>query len=113
MIIQNASIKGYTDLTFTISKKNVGDVQKILKIVVKDVGAERVELDENISKISIVGAGMRSHAGVASRMFSALADEGINIMMISTSEIKISCVIEAKYTELAVMILHDAFGLEK
>jgi aspartate kinase len=77
------------------------------------VGAERVELDENISKISIVGAGMRSHAGVASRMFSALADEGINIMMISTSEIKISCVIEAKYTELAVTILHDAFGLER
>jgi len=113
MIIQNASIKGYTDLTFTISKKDVGDVQKILKIVVKDVGAERVELDENISKISIVGVGMRSHAGVASRMFSALADEGINVMMISTSEIKISCVIEAKYTELAVMILHDAFGLEK
>lgn len=113
MIIQNASIKGYTDLTFTISKKDVGDVQKILKIVVKDVGAERVELDENISKISIVGVGMRSHAGVASRMFSALADEGINVMMISTSEIKISCVIEAKYTELAVMSLHDAFGLEK
>ena len=113
MIIQNASIEGYTDLTFTISKKDVGDVQKILKIVVKDVGAERAEFDENISKISIVGVGMRSHAGVASKMFSALADEGINVMMISTSEIKISCVIEAKYTELAVMILHDAFGPDK
>jgi len=113
MIIQNASTEGYTDLTFTISKKDVGDVQKILKMVVKDVGAERAEFDENISKISIVGVGMRSHAGVASKMFSALAGEGINVMMISTSEIKISCVIETKYTELAVTILHDAFGPDK
>jgi aspartate kinase len=85
----------------------------MIEVAAKEVGAQGVEYDENISKVSIVGVGMRSHAGVASRMFSALASEGINILMISTSEIKISCVIEAKYTELAVMVLHDAFGLEK
>ncbi|MDO9529192.1 MAG: aspartate kinase [Syntrophales bacterium] len=113
MIIQNVSIEGYTDLTFTVSRKDISEVKEILEIVAKDVGAERVEYDENISKISIVGVGMRSYAGVASRMFTALANERINIMMISTSEIKISCVIEAKYTELAVTVLHDTFELEK
>lgn len=113
MIIQNASIDGYTDLTFTISRRDIDDVKEILQTVVKDVGAQGVEFDENISKVSIVGVGMRSHAGVASKMFSSLADEGINVKMISTSEIKISCVIEAKYTELAVMALHDAFELGK
>ncbi|MEA1936060.1 MAG: aspartate kinase [Thermodesulfobacteriota bacterium] len=113
MIIQNASIEGYTDLTFTVSRKDIDEVKKILEIAAKDVGAEKVEYDENISKISIVGVGMRSYAGVASKMFAALANERINIMMISTSEIKISCVIEAKYTELAVMVLHDTFELEK
>lgn len=113
MIIQNASIEGYTDLTFTVSRKDIDEVKKIVETVAQDVGAETVEYDENISKLSIVGVGMRSYAGVASKMFTALANERINIMMISTSEIKISCVIEAKYTELAVTILHDAFGLEK
>lgn len=113
MIIQNVSIEGFTDLTFTVSRKDIGEVKAILEIAAKDVGAERVEYDENISKISIVGVGMRSYAGVASRMFTALANERINIMMISTSEIKISCVIEAKYTELAVAVLHDTFELEK
>ena len=113
MIIQNASIEGYTDLTFTVSRKDIDEVKKILEIAAKDVGAEKVEYDENISKISIVGVGMRSYAGVASKMFAALAHERINIMMISTSEIKISCVIEAKYTELAVTVLHDTFELEK
>jgi len=113
MIIQNASIEGYTDLTFTVSRKDIDEVKKIVETVARDVGAETVEYDENISKLSIVGVGMRSYAGVASKMFTALANERINIMMISTSEIKISCVIEAKYTELAVTILHDAFGLEK
>ncbi len=113
MIIQNASIEGYTDLTFTVSKKDIVDVKKMLEIAAQDIGAEKVEFDENISKVSIVGVGMRSHAGVASRMFATLAKEGINILMISTSEIKISCVIETKYTELAVMALHDAFKLEK
>ncbi|MFB3925747.1 MAG: aspartate kinase [Syntrophales bacterium] len=113
MIIQNASIDGFTDLTFTVSKKDVGEARKLLESAAKDVGAQGLHFDENISKVSIVGVGMRSHAGVASRMFSALAREGINILMISTSEIKISCVIEAKYTELAVRVLHDAFKLER
>jgi aspartate kinase len=113
MIIQNVSIEGYTDLTFTVTRKDIREVKAILEIAAKDVGAERVEYNENISKISIVGVGMRSYAGVASRMFAALANERINIMMISTSEIKISCVIEAKYTELAVTVLHDTFELEK
>ena len=113
MIIQNASIDGYTDLTFTVPKKELGDVKEILNKVLKDTGVQGVQYDENISKISIIGVGMRSHSGVASKMFATLAREGINILMISTSEIKISCVIEAKYTELAVRVLHDAFGLSK
>jgi aspartate kinase len=113
MIIQNASYEGFADLTFTVSKKDVPQVREILDTVAREIQASRVEFDENISKISIVGIGMKSHAGVASRMFAALARDGINIMMISTSEIKISCVIEEKYTELAVRILHDAFKLEK
>jgi len=113
MIIQNASIDGFTDLTFTVSKKEIAKIRSILESACKDVGAEGLQIDEKISKVSIIGVGMRSHAGVASRMFSVLAKEGINILMISTSEIKISCAIEAKYTELAVRVLHDAFGLEK
>lgn len=113
MIIQNASIEGYTDLTFTVYKKDMREVREILDVVAKDVGAFSIEYDENISKISVVGVGMKSHSGVASRMFVALSKENINILMISTSEIKISCVIEEKYTELAVRVLHDAFGLEQ
>ena len=113
MIIQNASIEGHTDLTFTVSKKEIGQIRKILEVVAKEVGAQGILFDEKIAKISIIGVGMRSHAGVASKMFSTLAKEGINILMISTSEIKISCAIEAKYTELAVRVLHDAFGLEQ
>ena len=113
MIIQNASSEGYTDLTFTVSRKDIGEARRLLDPTAQDMGASRIEYDENISKISIVGVGMQSQSGVASKMFAALADEGINILMISTSEIKISCVIEAKYTELAVRILHDAFGLEE
>lgn len=112
MIIQNASVEGFTDLTFTVARKDIRDVQRMVDKVCVEIGAKGVEYDENISKVSIVGVGMKSHAGVASRMFTALASEGINILMISTSEIKISCVIESKYTELAVRVLHDAFGLE-
>ncbi|MDP2002169.1 MAG: ACT domain-containing protein [Desulfurivibrionaceae bacterium] len=78
-----------------------------------DIGAEGITGSDNIAKVSIVGVGMRNHAGIASTMFKVLSDEGINILMISTSEIKVSCVIEEKYTELAVRALHDAFGLEK
>jgi aspartate kinase len=113
MIIQNASIEGFTDLTFTVSRKDIKQVRTLLEEAGKDVGATGLQFDENIAKISIIGVGMRSHAGVASKMFATLAKEGINILMISTSEIKISCAIEAKYTELAVRVLHDAFGLEQ
>jgi len=113
MIIQNASIQGHTDLTFTVSRKDIREATRIISEVVRDVGAEKLEVDDNVAKVSIIGVGMISHAGVAARMFDTLAREGINIMMISTSEIKVSCVVEAKYTELAVTVLHDAFGLGK
>ncbi|MCX5839982.1 MAG: aspartate kinase [Deltaproteobacteria bacterium] len=113
MIIQNASIEGYTDLTFTVSRKDIKQANKLIDEAAKDIGAQKVEVDENVAKVSIVGVGMVSHAGVAAKMFATLAHEGINILMISTSEIKISCVIQAKYTELAVMVLHDAFELDK
>jgi aspartate kinase len=109
MIIQNASAEGFTDLTFTVPK---GDAQKALALVqavASEVGARGVTSDSEVAKVSIVGLGMRSHAGVASRMFKTLAREGINVQMISTSEIKISIVVDAKYTELAVRVLHDAF----
>ncbi len=113
MIIQNASLEGFTDVTFTVSKKDLKEAQVIIQQTAETIGAKKFEVDDQVSKVSIIGVGMASHAGVAAKMFSALADEGINIMMISTSEIKISCVIQRKYTELAIMVLHDAFGLEK
>jgi aspartate kinase len=113
MIIQNASSQGYTDLTFTVSRKDIREATRIISEVVKEVGAEKIEVDDNVAKVSIIGVGMISHSGVAARMFQTLAREGINIMMISTSEIKISCVVEAKYTELAVTVLHNAFDLGK
>jgi aspartate kinase len=109
MIIQNASEDGTTDLTFTVSK---ADHKKALAIVEKTlpaIAAKGVTVDTDIAKVSVVGVGMRTHAGVAAKMFEVLAQEGINIEMISTSEIKISVVINAKYTELAVRVLHDAF----
>lgn len=113
MIIQNASSEGSTDLTFTVSRKDLKEASTIVEAVAKEIGAAGLEVDEDVAKISIVGVGMISHAGVAARMFSVLAAEGINIMMISTSEIKISCVVKTKYTELAVAVLHSAFGLDK
>jgi aspartate kinase len=109
MIIQNASDDGTTDLTFTVPK---ADYKKAIALVEKTasaIQAKGVKVDPNIAKISIVGAGMRTHAGVAAKMFQLLAREGVNIEMISTSEIKISVVIDEKYTELAVRVLHDAF----
>jgi aspartate kinase len=109
MIIQNASADGTTDLTFTVSK---ADYKKALSIVEKtapDIAAKGVDVDTDIAKVSVVGVGMRTHAGVAAKMFRVLAEEGVNIEMISTSEIKISVVIDAKYTELAVRVLHEAF----
>ncbi|MEA3465752.1 MAG: aspartate kinase [Thermodesulfobacteriota bacterium] len=111
MIIQNISSDGITDLTFTVPK---GDYKKALKIVegtAQGIGAKAVTSDDKIAKVSIIGVGMRSHSGIASKMFRILSAEGINIQMISTSEIKVSCVIEDKYTELAVRVLHDAFEL--
>ena len=113
MIIQNASSQGYTDLTFTVAKKDMKAAQKIVEATAKEIGAKKVEVDDDVAKVSIIGVGMVSHSGVAAKMFKTMADESINIMMISTSEIKISCVIQRKYTELAVMVLHDAFHLEK
>jgi aspartate kinase len=113
MIIQNTSADGSTDLTFTIPKVDLKKALKLVKKTSEEIKAQEVLADENIAKVSIVGAGMRSHAGVASKMFTALARENINIMMISTSEIKISCVVDGKYGELAARVLHQAFGLEK
>jgi aspartate kinase len=111
MIIQNISEDGLADVTFTVAESDFKKALGVIKDVVKEIGAADVQYDKDVVKVSIVGVGMKSHAGVAAKMFTVLADEGINIMMISTSEIKISCVINAKYTELAVRILHDAFEL--
>ncbi|GAM10667.1 aspartokinase [Geobacter sp. OR-1] len=111
MIVQNVSEAGNTDFTFTVTKADFKKALAITRETSKEIDAKDVVTDENISKISIVGVGMRSHAGVATKMFQSLAREGINIQMISTSEIKVSVVIDAKYTELAVRILHDAFGM--
>lgn len=113
MIIQNASADGVTDLTFTVPKVDYPKVMPMIKKRARQMKAREVLGDRNIAKVSIVGVGMRSHAGVAAKMFKALADVGINIMMISTSEIKVSCVIDDKFTELAVRVLHDTFKLDK
>jgi len=112
MIIQNTRKGGLTDLTFTVPKDDYQKAMAIQKEVAESIGAEQVLGDENIAKVSVIGVGMRSHSGVAAKMFTVLAKENINIMMISTSEIKISCIIEEKYTELAVRVLHRAFGLD-
>ncbi len=114
MIIQTSSPeKGYADVAFTVPKSDFAKTLQIVKGNLKEMGGKEVKADENISKVSIVGVGMRSHSSVATQMFAALAKEGINIHMISTSEIKISCIIDSKYTELAVRALHDAFELDK
>ena len=112
MIIQNTRAGDLTDMTFTIPRGDYDQAMEIVKKVANEIGAERVAGDKNIAKVSIVGVGMRNHAGVAGKMFDILARHGINIIMISTSEIKISCVIEEKYTELAVRALHEEFGLD-
>ncbi|MGA8571482.1 MAG: aspartate kinase [Desulfobaccales bacterium] len=111
MIIQNTSIEGFTDLTFTVPEGDLKKTMELIRPVATEVGAQQVVGNKNIAKISIVGVGMKNNAGVAARMFEALSGENINILMISTSEIKISCVIEDKYGELAVRVLHDAFDL--
>lgn len=111
VIVQNVSITGFTDLTFTIGRTDFKKALQITEKAAKDVGAERVVGADKIAKVSIVGMAMRSHSGVALKVFETLAAEGINILGISTSEIKISVLIEEKYTELAVRVLHAAFGL--
>ncbi|MBR7069694.1 MAG: aspartate kinase [Oxalobacter sp.] len=114
MIIQNQSVGGKTDFTFTVPRPDYNRAMDILNNQVKaDIGASDIIGDAKVSKVSAIGIGMRSHVGVASKMFSTLFSEGINILMISTSEIKISVIIDEKYMELAVRALHKAFGLEK
>ena len=113
MIVQNTGADGTTDFTFTVHRNDYDRTVEILERVAHEMKAKGVRGDRKIVKISIVGVGMRSHAGIASRMFKALADDGINIRMISTSEIKISVVVDEKYSELGVRILHAEFGLDK
>jgi aspartate kinase len=113
MIIQNTGHDSTTDFTFTVHRNDYNSALKILDQIAQELGAREVNGDEHIAKISVVGVGMRSHAGIASSMFTALADENINIEMISTSEIKISVVVDEKYLELGVRALHKAFKLEQ
>ena len=114
VIVQNVSHDGMTDLSFTVSRGDLPKAMKILKDQVKPhIGCKEVSGDDRMAKISIVGMGMRSHAGIAAQMFRTLAEEGINIQMISTSEIKISVVVDEKYAELAVRVLHKAFELDQ
>lgn len=113
MILQNTREGEMTDMTFTVMRTDYARTMEIVQKVAEEIGAESVNGDEGIVKVSIVGVGMRNHSGIASTMFRIMSGEGINIMMISTSEIKVSCVIEEKYTELAVRALHSAFDLDK
>src|SRR5438093_1590432 len=111
MIVQNISRDGLTDISFTLPRVDRQRAERVLAGLAREIGAEGVVADDRVAKVSIVGVGMRSHAGVAARMFTTMSKEGINIQMISTSEIAVSCVIEDKYTELAVRALHDTFEL--
>jgi aspartate kinase len=113
MIIQNATRNDAerTDVTFTLGKTDLARAKPFIEEVAKRLGSTEVRYDEEIVKVSIVGLGMRSHAGIAAKMFRIFAAEGINIQAISTSEIKVSCLVHQKYTELAVRALHDGFGL--
>src|SRR5438477_1038819 len=104
---------GRTDMAFTVGRLDMEKTNELVRKIGKQIGTSKVEQEEGIAKVSIVGVGMRNHAGVAARMFQVLADEGVNIRVISTSEIKISCIIDEKYSELAVRALHTAFGLDK
>lgn len=112
VIVQNVAADNTTDLTFTVHKNDMNKAVAVLQDVVKELGIREVRSNDQVAKVSIVGVGMRSHAGVASRMFTALAQDGINIQMITTSEIKISVIIDERYLELAVRSLHTAFGLD-
>jgi aspartate kinase len=113
MIIQNASVDGITDFSFTVHRNDYQKAMDIAKKVQSHIGAKAIVGDNRVCKVSMVGLGMRSHVGIASQMFRTLSEEGINIQMISTSEIKISVVVDEKYMELAVRVLHKAFGLDR
>lgn len=113
MIVQNPSREGVTDMNFTVSRKDLTRALEIMNDVAKNVGGIEISYDDTVAKVSAIGVGMRNHSGVAAKAFAALRQENINIIMISTSEIKISCIIEEKYTELAVRVLHDTFGLDQ
>jgi aspartate kinase len=113
MIIQNVSHESLTDISFTVPRGELKAATRLIRDLAKEVGARTFGVNEAIAKVSLVGVGMRSHSGVAARMFATLSRDGINIIMISTSEIKISCVVEEKYMELAVRGLHQEFELEK
>lgn len=112
MIIQNTDKGGRTDITFTVPTADFGPTLEKTRKIAKQIGAEEVMGDTNIAKVSVIGVGMKNHSGVASVMFNTLARENINIIMITTSEIRISCTVEEKYAELAVRVLHTAFGLD-
>ena len=113
MIIQNVSQASTTDISFTVPKADLRNAVDLVQRLSEEIGARSVAVTESIAKVSLIGVGMRSHSGVAAKMFEVLSREGVNIMMISTSEIKISCVIEEKYLELAMRTLHTAFGLDR
>jgi aspartate kinase len=113
MIIQNIGQGALTDISFTVPRPDLAKAVGLIQRVAKEIDAKSVTVVESIAKVSLVGVGMRSHSGVAAKMFDVLSREGINIMMISTSEIKISCVIDEKYLELAMRALHSAFELER
>jgi aspartate kinase len=113
VIVQNVAHDKTTDFTFTVGRNDLDRAEEILRAVAQEIGAREVTSDNKVAKVSVVGVGMRSHAGVASQMFAALAEDGINIQMITTSEIKISVIIDEKFLELAVRSLHSSFGLEK
>jgi aspartate kinase len=109
MIIQNASADGRADMTFTVARGDLQRALELIRMLASEIGATGIRYQDQVAKVSIVGVGMRTHAGVAARMFQVLAAEGINIEMIATSEIKISVVVNTKYGELAMRALHDSF----
>jgi aspartate kinase len=113
MIVQNVSEDGLTDLTFTVTKADLDRAVAVLEQEKGKIGFTALRPDSDVVKISVIGVGMRSHAGVAKQMFQTLADRGINIQVISTSEIKVSVLVAAEYTELALRALHTAYGLDE
>ena len=113
IIVQTAQQDGRADLSFTVGRADLAATREAMDRLVPELGLRGVESDDQVAKVSIVGVGMRNHSGVAARMFDVLGKEGVNIQSISTSEIKVSCVVAAKYAELAVRALHTAFGLDR